>query len=105
MFPFLCWDQQHPDLWLECLFLSNDIGLSLTARPQAITQKKPSPQMPQPPFVTVNQILDCVNIENPFHQFEASSTRDAAPEPSATIISSACPIKEIPHPVLDRLLI
>ena len=42
-----------------------------------------------------NQLLHRLSIESPFHQFAASSTRVAAPEPPATTITSACPVKAV----------
>ena len=40
-----------------------------------------------------SQLLHRLNIENPFHQFAASSTRVAAPEPTAITATSAYPVK------------
>ena len=39
-----------------------------------------------------NQLVHRLNIESPFHQFVASATRVAAPEPPATTVTSACPV-------------
>jgi len=43
--------------------------------------------------MTANQLLDQLNLEHPLSQYVESSTRDAALEPPASIIKSACPVK------------
>ena len=40
-----------------------------------------------------NQLLHQLSLEDPFHQYAASSAKVAAPEPPLTTSTSACPVK------------
>jgi len=63
----------------------NNIGLTLTARLQIISQKT----APDLSFVTANQLLG----HSP--NLWRVQTKDAALEPPAIIVTSACPVKAI----------
>ena len=91
--PLLCWDQRHPDLWLEYLALSKQEQQCWSCPYYKATTHFLDNCPHSPLYVMTNQLLHCLSIESPFHQFAASSTRVAAPEPPATTVTSAYPVK------------